>query len=142
MGGTSHPAGRDAKLSGGMISNYNSYLRTGNLTGTQGSSYLALAPFELGITETALLDPTSRSGPDPVGNANVMCLTCHRAHASGFRELGRWDFKATFIADSMPNSADAGASGADAINSYYGRDITADFGPYQRQFCNKCHVKD
>jgi hypothetical protein len=28
------------------------------------------------------------------------------------------------------------------LNSYYGRDMAADFGKYQRQFCNKCHLMD
>jgi hypothetical protein len=25
---------------------------------------------------------------------------------------------------------------------YYGRDITTEYGEFQRSLCNKCHVKD
>jgi hypothetical protein len=123
-GGSMHPSGNQAKLSPEVIANYNSYIKTGDLSGTQGSAYLALVPFE------------------PAGNANVMCLTCHRAHASAFRNLGRWDFTATFIAASHPQAGDAGATGMEALHSYYGRDMIAEFGRYQRQLCNKCHVRD
>jgi hypothetical protein len=27
-------------------------------------------------------------------------------------------------------------------DSYYGRDMAARFGRYQRSFCNMCHLKD
>ncbi|MDW7710819.1 MAG: hypothetical protein SCH98_10115 [Deferrisomatales bacterium] len=72
----------------------------------------------------------------------MMCLTCHRAHASAFTSAGRWDFKATFLAESHPREGDSGATGTDALHSYYGRDLIAELGPYQRSLCNKCHVKD
>ncbi|NNF84014.1 MAG: hypothetical protein HKM29_02535 [Deltaproteobacteria bacterium] len=72
----------------------------------------------------------------------MMCLTCHRAHASAFQSVGRWDFRATFIASSHPQAGDAGASGNDEMDSYYGRHVDAQFGSYQRSLCNKCHLKD
>jgi len=137
-----HPAGNNEKLSQNIIDNYNSYIRTGNMQGTRSDAYLALVPFERGITDVDLLDPWSTAGPEPSGNANVMCLTCHRAHASAFSNIGRWDFSATFLYDSHPQYGDDGATGDDVFNSYYGRDIVADFGEYQRQLCNKCHVQD
>jgi len=137
-----HPAGSNAKLSGTVVSNYNSYIRTGDGTGNQATSYMALVPFEIGTSDISRLDPSSTSGPDTDGKANVMCLTCHRAHASAFQNIGRWDFRATFIADSHPQSGDDGVTGNDILNSYYGRDIDAEYGAYQRQFCNKCHLQD
>ena len=137
-----HPAGNNAKLSEGMIFNYNSYVKTGDIYGSSSTAYLALVPFELGIIDTALLDPWSTSGPDYSGRANVMCLTCHRAHASAFDNIGRWDFGVTFIANSHPQYGDSGVSGDDVVNSYYGRDMIAEFGKYQRQLCNKCHIQD
>jgi len=140
-GAGKHPAGMGAKLNGDIAKNYNSYVKTGNLNGSQGSAYLALVPFETGISDTMFLDPSSSSGPGP-GNANVMCLTCHRAHASAFQNIGRWDFEVAFIADSHPQFGDGGASGNDVANSYYGRNMTAEFGETQRQLCNKCHLKD
>jgi predicted CXXCH cytochrome family protein len=140
--GNKHPSGNDAKLNSVVISNYNSYIKTGDATGPLGSAYLALVPFELGTSDISLLDPASTSGPASGGKANVMCLTCHRAHAAAFQNIGRWDFKATFIADSHPQTGDQGVTGNDVLNSYYGRNIAAEFGEYQRQFCNKCHFQD
>ena len=110
--------------------------------GKQASAYLALVPFEVDATSTSLLDPSSSSGPGAGGVANVMCLTCHRAHASAFPSMGRWDFETAFMADSHPRAGDGGASGLDVLHSYYGRDMISEFGEKQRQLCNKCHRKD
>lgn len=137
-----HPSGNNAVLSSMIKMNYNSYIKTGNIYGTEAAAYLALVPFELGTTDISMLDPTSTSGPDMSGNANVMCLTCHRAHASAFENIGRWDFRSTFIVDSHPKTGDGGVTGNDVLNSYYGRDMVTRFGKYQRQLCNKCHVQD
>ena len=76
-------------------------MKTGDITGTQANAYLALVPFELGTADIWSLDPSSTSGPDY--GANVMCLTCHRAHASAFQDSCRWDYGTTFIADSHPS---------------------------------------
>ncbi|MBI5664592.1 MAG: cytochrome C [Nitrospirae bacterium] len=141
-GSDKHPAGNSARLSNAIVTNYNIYIKTGNSRGMQAVSYLSLVPFELGTADKYLLDPSSSSGPDSFGQANVMCLTCHRVHASAFPFIGRWDFKATFISDSHPGPGDSGVSGNDVLNSYYGRDMVAEFGQYQRQLCNKCHVQD
>ena len=99
--GGKHPAGKGAKLNSDIAKNYNSYMKTGDLNGTQASAYLALVPFEVGISDVAFLDHSSPSGP-VFGNANVMCLTCHRAHASAFKNIGRWDFETALIADFPP----------------------------------------
>jgi len=140
-GNNKHSAGNSAKLNNDIASNYNSYVKTGDLTGTKADAYLTLVPFELGTTDKSPLNPSSTSGPE-AGKANVMCLTCHRAHASAFQNIGRWDFSATFIANSHPQPTDGGVSGNDALNSYYGRNMAAEFGQYQRQLCNKCHIQD
>ena len=137
-----HPAGKGAKLPTDISNNYNSYARTGDVSGSQAGAYLALVPFEVDTATPSLLDPSSSSGPGSGGAANVMCLTCHRAHASAFPSMGRWDFETTFIADSHPKAGDGGASGIDVLHSYYGRDMISEFGEKQRQLCNKCHRKD
>lgn len=139
-GKSRHPAGKNATLTSTIIFNYNSYVKTGDIAGTQADAYLALLPFEVGTADIWSLDPSSTSGPDY--GANVMCLTCHRAHASAFENIGRWDFKTKFIADSHPKPGDGEATGNDARNSYYGRDMVSEFGLYQRQLCNKCHLLD
>jgi nitrate reductase cytochrome c-type subunit len=74
----------------------------------------------------------------PTGVDEVMCLTCHRAHASAFPDAGRWDFGETFIADSHPAVGDGGVTGTEVEDSYYEYTFVAN----QRSLCNKCHVKD
>ncbi len=137
-----HPASNNAKLGADITVTYNSYVKTGYLRGTEETAYLALVPFETGTADKSLLNPSSTAGPDPAGQSNVMCLTCHRAHASAFHNIGRWDFSTTFIANSHPRADDSGITGNDHLNSYYGRNMTDTFGNYQRQLCNKCHIKD
>jgi hypothetical protein len=131
-------------MSSSYTDRYNRYVKSGDLTGIESSSFLSLVPFEVGTSDTGILKGiiTATPAKGPVssdGSPQVMCLTCHRAHASAFPSIGRWDFGATFLADSHPNAADGAA---DSHNSYYGRDIVAQFGPYQRQLCNKCHARD
>jgi hypothetical protein len=145
-GGHVHPAGNDQKLSmQNIFQNYISYVKTGDLTGTADNSYLQFVRFERGLGRASINDlhPNGTQADDgPTGSSNVMCLTCHRAHASAFKNAGAWDFEAEFIVDSHPAPTDGGVTGNDVLNSYYGRDIEGDFGEGQRSFCNKCHVKD
>jgi len=136
--GFEHPVGSNAPLEAAMVANYNSYIRTGDLSGSADTAYLQFVPFERGISAPELLDPTSTRGPDT--NANLNCLTCHRAHASAFRSAGRWDFSVPLLSDSHPAAGDSGVSGNDVSNSYYGRDIALEFGSGQGQLCEKCHA--
>ncbi len=136
-----HPASNDAHLGTGLAINYNLYVKTGDFTGTSADSYLALVPFERGETDPTALDGSDTTGPD--ATSNVMCLTCHRAHASAFQNATRWDMTTEFpTTDSHPASGDGGVTGDDVANSYYGRDMVAQFGEFQRSLCNKCHVQD
>ncbi len=134
MNAIHHPACNSAFLGRDIANNYNSYITSGNLTGSASAAYQALVPFESG--NPASLAPSSTAGPGE--NANVMCLSCHRAHASAFRSIGRWDFQATLFKDSHPNGAGDGSTYSDKLNSYYGRT----FEDFQRQLCNKCHIMD
>jgi hypothetical protein len=148
--GHRHPANTDAKLGADEISNYNKYLATGNLTNTQATSKFGLVQFERGVAFNpdgyiGLLDPESTVGVD--GNSNVMCLTCHRAHANGFKNMGRWDFSSELLAESLPSPTSAGATYpyGQQYGYYYGGvriDIAATFGDGQRSLCNKCHLQD
>jgi len=141
VGSHVHPAGNGDDLGGTIAGNYNSYVATGQpLAGSAGTAYLALVPFERGTADRTTLDPTSTTGP--AGSSNVMCLTCHRAHASAFKNAGRWDFTTELLAESHPLATDGGIDGDDVAAKYYGRDIETDFGPGQRSLCNKCHVQD
>lgn len=133
----SHKAGSTAMLSGEIANIYNTYIRTGELGGVSSLAYLQFVPFERGISDPQLLDPTSRQGPNT--NSRVMCLTCHRAHASAFTSIGRWDLDALLLAESHPATSDSGVTGNDVSYSYYGRNIAIEFGPEQGPFCEKCH---
>jgi hypothetical protein len=141
-GAGKHPASNAAEMSSDDIwINYNTYIRTGDMTGSQGTAYLALVPFERGTADPTALLPATTAGPAD-GTANVMCLSCHRAHASAFENMTRWDMTTEFIADSHPMATDGGVTGNDVLNSYYGRDLVAQFGEFQRSLCNKCHAQD
>lgn len=131
-----HPASNNAHLNG-FGATYDSYVATGDLTGSNGTSYDRLVPFERGVESTAniaTLDPASTNGPDT--NSNVMCLTCHRAHASPWNDALRWDPQEELLADS-PLLTDARG-----VHAYYGDDITTRYNEFQRSLCNKCHLQD
>lgn len=150
-----HPAGKTALL-GTYADTYNAYISSGNLTGNYDRSYNSLVPFEEGAVDYpalkshAKIDDSYLQGPDR--NGTVMCLTCHRAHASGFESLLRFPATSTFItiADangaaydtrSTDNTNNNGLNEAAQISAFYGRKASS-FGPYARTLCNKCHAKD
>lgn len=124
-------------LSSGVIAMYNSYVSSGDLSGGSATAYLQFVPFERSISDPQLLDPHSTQGPD--ANDRLMCLSCHRAHASAFPHAGRWDFSVDLLVNSHPAIGDTGATADDVYYSYYGRDIATEFGAGQGPFCEKCH---
>jgi len=132
-----HPASNDAHLNG-FGSAYNQYRATGDVspTNTSADSYDRLVPFERGITDPfdPALDSASTVGPDT--NSNVMCLTCHRAHATGWADSLRWDPGEELIAHSAALSEPYG------VHLYYGADIATEYNEFQRSLCNKCHLQD
>ena len=116
-----HPSG--SALGSTIANNYNLYNGTMDQNGgSQATAYLVQVPFE---------DPsnTTASTAGPSASSQVMCLTCHRAHASSAPNAGRWDFNVTVLAD------DGVASGSYPLPNPYGN-------ANQRSLCNKCHVKD
>lgn len=125
----------------GFGSNYNSYVATGNFTGSQATAYDDLVPFETGATDNSTLAPYSTEGPVP--GAQVMCLTCHRAHASANNNAGRWDFETEFLAEShVLESPTVPATAVPYYKDGVAVDIATEYGAYQRSLCNKCHVQD
>ena len=135
--GFAHPSGSYGLLTSSTIDMYNSYVKTGDLTGNSTNAYLQFVPFERGTSDSQQLDPLGTSGPGT--NSQVLCLTCHRAHASAFRAIGRWDLDVDLLANSHPSEGDGGVTGNDVYYSYYGRDIVTEFGSSQGPFCEKCH---
>jgi hypothetical protein len=153
-GSHSHPAGMNAIITNEVTTTYNNYLYSGNLSGRADTSYTTMVPFELRTNDYSLLkkvantDNSVRTGPS--GSANVMCLSCHRAHASGWDSIMRWNMNAEFIVyDSVypgtdkdvPNEYSQGRLSLETQKTFYDRPAT-NYAPYQRSLCNKCHGKD
>lgn len=130
-----HP---EHELGSTVAATYNAYVSTDDTQGgDEMTSYWGLVPFEAVNVDLETVDTTNYThGPEGVDN--VMCVSCHRAHASAFDDIGRWDFDADFIADSHPKSTDGGVGANDATNKYY----QYTFVQNQRSLCNKCHAKD
>jgi cytochrome c553 len=156
--GLRHPAGTGAILKPGQVTVYNSYVSSGVFSSVAADRYNSLVPFEnakkLGLDAAAVgvvpataitaLRTAATAGVDAnifakADDANVMCLSCHRAHASAFPAMVRWNNDDTFITNSTVFTNTGGR--ADMSVAYYGR-TKADFGNYQRSMCNKCHGKD
>lgn len=125
---------------------YNQYVASGDFSGTVDTAFDALVPFERGISDgsDAAMVADSTVGVD--GNSKVMCLSCHRAHASAFDNALRWDgYTSEYIAESAILQDHDGKMTAGAVPYYAGGvavDVVATYGEYQRSLCNKCHAKD
>jgi hypothetical protein len=135
-----------------IISYYNSYVKTGDLTGTITAAYSSLVPFEVGTsyypTLKGIVTNTPTKGPDTAdGSPQVMCLTCHRAHASAWDSITRWNTKTTQIESLGKYSQEGllyqpygqGRSEAEALQGYYQTPESV-FDPNQQSLCYKCHA--
>ena len=174
-----HPAGNGAVLQtsiANIAANYNAYKMSGDATGVVASSYNTLVPFETQVTTIGATGLTSYAGKKNFGTTSgnitkgadaastVMCLSCHRAHASGFPSMLRYQIENEFttLADSTgavvyPGTdladpatgafsyskarTNRGRVQADYQAAYNGRPATQ-FAAFQRALCNKCHMKD
>jgi hypothetical protein len=171
MGDMLHPAGNDANMNNQFVvgnaygntqpiwQNYNQYVKSGDMSGgTTGpndlSGFTSLVPFEKHSADFTVLRAKSGFGKTndlADASSNVMCLSCHRAHASGFDHMLRFDYGNEFmtIADAAGASVYPAASTrqgqgrteTERQKAYYDRPATV-FAPQQRVLCNKCHAKD
>lgn len=147
-----HPVGGVAKLGSTYSGNYNTYIKTGDLSGTASTSFLSLVPFEEGTGNYTVLkmraksDDTYLMGPDPT-NTQVMCLTCHRAHASGWDGATRWNTRTDYIVFNGSYSQEGqiyqpygqGRTEIEAQRAYY--ELAANrFAANQETLCHKCHT--
>jgi hypothetical protein len=160
MAGLRHPAGNGAKLTSAIVGNYNTYLSSGIMTNAAANkAFSTLAPFATDTQDRSVMKPQAVNGTGnttPHASAttsdNVVCLSCHRAHATAFESMIRWNYAGnefmtaadttTYAAlyDST-NGRGTGYSIQQQQNAYYGRPATF-FGPNARSYCNKCHAKD
>ncbi len=154
-----HPSGKSALFTKQTAEVYNAYNQSGDLTGDKSRSYTSIVPFELGTSDYQVLKQIAGSGSmeGPSGGANIMCLTCHRAHASGWDGMTRWNVKGTFLTSNgqYPGS-DRGAGPALCMGRTYAEtkaaynDIPEErlassmsiVPKWQRSLCNKCHAED
>jgi hypothetical protein len=160
--GLVHPAGNGGKFRQLQADIYNKYKGSGDLTGT--FQYTSLVPFESQETNLTTLGSAASSTSAPGSQAdgifvavantsNVMCLSCHRAHASAWNSMVRWNMESTF--ETFATYPGTNASGEAALGEfaqgrtmdetkagYYGRDIGAGIAAFNRSLCNKCHAKD
>ncbi len=152
-----HPV--DRTLGGRVVTTYNSYVRSGALTGTQATAFSSLVPIVTGtvsyVTLAGLADNGSPTYAGPTGADRLTCLSCHRAHASAFPAAVRWQIESEFMtvagnymgvdnpAITDPDAAEQnrGRTMAENQAGYYDRPATR-FATWQRVLCNKCHAKD
>ena len=130
-----HPIG---DLGSTIASNYNAYISSDDLTGgNAATSYMGLVPFEAVNVDLSTINSTNYT-QGPTGVDQVMCVTCHRAHASAYSDATRWDMSETFLADSHPAVTDIDFVQSDVDNKDYNYVLVQN----QRSLCNKCHSKD
>ena len=157
--GLVHPTDNVGGALNGNLAIYNSYVKSGDLSNTQATSYISLVPYQENNTDrqqlAALAKSDSPTYAGPVAGASVMCLSCHRAHATGFDSMVRWNPSAEFLtvdgqyANYVAGSTNEfeygnysiGRTATENAAAYYKRPATA-FATFQRQLCNKCHAKD
>jgi hypothetical protein len=160
IAGFRHPAGSDATLAANQIRIYNTYVSSGRIDSTLSGNYTSLVPFEQGKNKkiSDLVAATTAGNIVADSGSNVMCLSCHRAHATAFDSMVRWDQMATFLTDGTGDATSAQGfmsgvttrTAAQTQAGYYDRTVssgapatgTTQFGSYQRSLCNKCHGKD
>jgi predicted CXXCH cytochrome family protein len=148
-----HPV--DQNLNSAVANIYNAYVKSGDLTGSSTTSFTSLVPFVENTGDIATLQSHAKNNNSylagPGTSDKVSCLSCHRAHASGFPEALRWNMEGEFMiynsqfpgTDTTPTvpQFSRGRLGAETQAAYYDRPVTA-FASYQRPLCNKCHAKD
>ena len=145
----------DVALDAASLTNYSAYVKSGDMTGAASSSYLSVVPFEENTADFAMLSSHAKSDNSvlrgPSNGDLVSCLTCHRAHATGWEHMMRWNDKATFITynsawpgiDTTPDVPQyaRGRTSGETRAAYYDRPWSV-FATYQRTLCNKCHARD
>lgn len=152
----------DDTLGATIAGNYNYYVKTGDLSGDSTTSFTSLVPFvtpSTDIATLAALSGTSGTGvvaEGPSASNRISCLTCHRAHASGWKYALRWNGESEFLTLGDPatpiypgsesysdeGTINQGYTTTQMEAAYYDRPANLEFAGHQRSLCNKCHIKD
>jgi len=140
-----HPV--DQGLGSTIMGLYNSYVKSGDMSGTSANSFNSLAPFSSNTGDYTVLAGLAQNNDSQLGGPastdQVNCMSCHRAHATGFPEMLRWNMENEFmVKNSVYQVSERGRTTAgEQAAGYYDRPVTQ-FASYQRVFCNKCHAQD
>ncbi len=153
LSGGGHPSGQTLGPAG-YAANYNAYVKSGDMRGNSSTAFTSMVPFQSdNTTNLTTLKNATLSTAGPVNNDKVMCLTCHRAHATGWDSSTRWNMQSTFLTvDGAYPGVDAPGEGsntdyamgrtqAETQATFYGRPASI-YANLQRSLCDKCHVKD
>jgi hypothetical protein len=153
LSGGGHPSGQTLGVAG-YDQNYNAYVKTGDLRGNINTAFTSMVPFQTdNSTNLTTLKNATLTMAGPISNDKVMCLSCHRAHATGWDSMTRWNMQSTFltVAGAYPG-IDAPGEGsnqdyamgrtqAEIQATFYGRPASM-YATLQRSLCDKCHLKD
>ncbi len=148
-----HPV--DQQLGSTIAANYKSYVKSGDMSGDGINGFSSLVPFAENTGDYAALAGHAKNDNSvltgPATGDRVMCLSCHRAHASGWEYGLRFNTEGEFMVynslypgtDTTPTAPQfaRGRTSAETQAAYYDRPVTQ-FASYQRVLCNKCHAKD
>ncbi len=148
-----HPV--DESLGSTIATIYGQYVKSGDMTGAAASSFTSLVPFATASSDYTVLAGLAVNNDSQLGGPatsdQVTCLSCHRAHASGWEYGLRGNIEGEFITynnlfpgtDTTPTVPQfaRGRTSAETQAAYYDRPITK-FATYQRVLCNKCHAQD
>jgi len=161
MAGLRHPAGNPVEARRRHRNELQRLRHSGVMTNvTAGFAFSTLVPFEIGSADYNVLKPyavTSVARDDQAMPAastmnNVACVSCHRAHASGFASSMRFLYRndlmtvadsanvAIYDSSTTENQINFGYTQAQQQNAYHGR--PARLRPVRANQCNKCHAKD
>jgi hypothetical protein len=139
-----HPV--DTGLGSDIAGIYGTYVKSGDMTGSAASSFTSLVPFsentgDYTVLASHALNTDAQLG-GPGSSDQVNCMSCHRAHATGFPEMLRWNMENEFmVKNGVYQTTERGRSATEAAAGYYDRPVTQ-FASYQRVLCNKCHAQD
>ena len=145
-GNSGHPHPVNKAIGATMATLYNAYVGSGNLTNLT-NGYSSLVPVEMDTADYSAIKAAASSSNGgtyltALATSKVMCLSCHRAHATGFASMTRFNVAGnTTDAAGSYVLATGMTSTTQALAAYY-QQSPAKFGANTKQLCNKCHVKD
>jgi hypothetical protein len=139
---SAHPGGLVRRGLGSTSSKDNSPPEGGGLSYvlTSRISQLTFATGHIGIDRGEVKVPAANSPATPNETTEVMCLSCHCAHARGFDHLQRRESTAELLCNESRYGS--GRHHPDQASAIYQDASAGTFAAYQRTLCRKCHGKE